>query len=147
MGLMLFCPVYVWWNAFRGSSFNQLLLAEAIWRTNMVMCHLLTFLWGSQIQWHWMFLHLRAMSNIGPAMYQTKCSLSGLLESVLVSMICRAVCYFLTLSPSFNTKVPLDYVSGNLLVSRFFELLKFLMKCWKHRQKDSSGNLKGCVLI
>lgn len=76
---------------------------EAIWRTNTVMCHLLTYLWGSQIQRQWMSLCLVPMD-------QTKCRLSGLLASVLVAMICRVVCYFLTLWPHFNTKVPLDYV-------------------------------------
>lgn len=82
-----------------GTSWD-LLSVSTIWRTNTVMCHLLTYLWGSQIQRQWMSLCLVPMD-------QTKCRLSGLLASVLVAMICRVVCYFLTLWPHFNTKVVL----------------------------------------
>ncbi|CAJ2650811.1 protein PLANT CADMIUM RESISTANCE 10 isoform X2 [Trifolium pratense] len=90
------------------------------------------------------------------AMNPTKCSssssrLNGLLESVLVAMICQAVCYFLLscLSHSFNTKGCIGCLCPCYVFGKNAEFLgsgTFMGSCVTHFILWSLFNTACCLL-
>lgn len=104
------------------------------------MFHLLTFHWVNQIQRQWVSLLYTMVVVV--AMFQ----INGLLESVLVSMICRAVCYFLTL---FNHQGCIGCLCPCYLFGKNAEFLgsgTFMGSCVTHFILWSLVNTACCLL-